>query len=132
LGADQWRQRVVLVPQFHDNRLFMGSFAFNLLMGREWPPSSKALQEAEEVCEALGLGELLDRMPGRLSQPVGETGWRLSHGEQTRVFIARAVLQRPEVMILDESLAALDTANLTRVLGFLREQPSALVAIAHP
>jgi len=132
LGTDQWRRRVVLVPQFHDNRLFMGSFAFNLLMGREWPASAEALQEAEQVCKALGLGELLDRMPGRLSQPVGETGWRLSHGEQTRVFIARAVLQKPELMILDESLAALDTANLTRVLGFLREQPSALLVIAHP
>lgn len=132
VGADRWRRRVVLVPQFHDNRLFMGSLAFNLLMGREWPPSGEALEEAEEVCQALGLGDLLDRMPGRLSQPVGETGWRLSHGEQTRVFIARAALQRPEIMILDESLAALDTENLSRVLAFLRNQPTALVAIAHP
>jgi ATP-binding cassette subfamily B protein len=132
VGSDHWRRRVVLVPQFHDNRLFMGSLAFNLLMGREWPPSPEVLGEAEQICRALGLGGMLDRMPGGMSQAVGETGWHLSHGERSRVFIARAVLQRPEIMILDESLAALDTQNLSRVLGFLRELPSAMIVIAHP
>jgi ATP-binding cassette subfamily B protein len=106
--------------------------AFNLLMGQEWPPSLEALREAEDICRALGLGELLDRMPGGMSQAVGETGWHMSHGERSRVFIARAVLQRPEIMILDESLAALDTGNLNRVVCFLRDQPGAMVVIAHP
>ena len=38
LGADGWRQRVVAAPQFHENHVFTESLAFNLLMGRRWPP----------------------------------------------------------------------------------------------
>jgi ABC-type nitrate/sulfonate/bicarbonate transport system ATPase subunit len=49
-------------------------------------------------------------------QVVGETGWQLSHGERSRLFVARAVLQRPEVLILDESFAALDPETLRSTL----------------
>lgn len=47
-------------------------------------------------------------MPSGLQQIVEETGWQLSHGEKSRLFIARALLQRHRVVVLDESLAALD------------------------
>jgi ATP-binding cassette subfamily B protein len=43
LGAASWRQRVVAVPQFHDNHVFTGTLAFNVLMGRHWPPQSADL-----------------------------------------------------------------------------------------
>ena len=74
----------------------------------DWPPSAADLQQAGEVCEELGLGELLQRMPAGLQQQVGETGWQLSHGERSRVFLARALLQQADLTILDESFAALD------------------------
>ena len=41
-----------------------GTLAFNLLMGRNWPPANDELTAAEEICRELGLGELLTRMPG--------------------------------------------------------------------
>jgi ATP-binding cassette subfamily B protein len=67
LGAAGWRQRVVAAPQFHDNHVFGGTFAFNLLMGRRWPPTSADLEQAETLCHAPGLRDLLQRMPaGRL------------------------------------------------------------------
>jgi ATP-binding cassette subfamily B protein len=132
LGARTWRQRVVAAPQFHDNHVVSGTFAFNLLMGRRWPPMAEDLQEAEKVCRDLGLGELIDRMPGRLLQMVGETGWQLSHGEQSRLFMARALLQRADMVILDESFAALDPATLERALRCVHERAETLLVIAHP
>ena len=62
----------------------------------------------------LALRGLLARMPAGLLQQVGETGWQLSHGERSRLFIARALLQRADFVVLDESFAQLDPENLQR------------------
>ena len=74
------------------------------------------LAEAQSLCEELGLGPLLERMPAGLQQRVGETGWQLSHGERSRVFLARALRQKAPLTILDESFAALDPQTLRRCL----------------
>ena len=84
------------------------------------------------ICRDLGLGPLLDRMPGGLMQMVGETGWQLSHGEQSRLFIARALLQRAELIVLDESFAALDPETLSLSLKCVLARAPTLVVIAHP
>jgi ATP-binding cassette subfamily B protein len=132
LGATGWRQAVVSAPQFHDNYVFSGSLAFNLLMGRHWPPDDQDLAAAEAVCRALDLGPLLDRMPAGLLQVVGETGWQLSHGERSRLYIARALLQNAAVLILDESFAALDPKTLHRVQQCVLAHAPSLIVIAHP
>jgi ATP-binding cassette subfamily B protein len=132
LGGEAWRQRVVLAPQFHENHIFTETFAFNLLMGRRWPPGAGDFAEAEAVCHELGLGDLLARMPAGLQQVVGETGWQLSHGERSRVFLARALLQGADLVILDESLAALDPENLDLALSAALARSPALLVIAHP
>lgn len=132
LGPVGWRRRVVAVPQFHQNHVLAETFAFNLLMGRRWPPRPEDLAEAETLCRELGLGNLLDRMPAGLMQRVGETGWPLSHGERSRLYIARALLQRAELIVLDESFAALDPENLRRALRCVFERAATLLVIAHP
>jgi len=132
LGAANWRRRVVLSPQFHENHVLMGPLSFNLLMGRRWPPSTADLEEAERICRGLGLGPLLDRMPGGMNQMVGETGWQLSHGEKSRIYIARALLQRADLTILDESFGALDPQNLERTLTYVLAETPTLLVIAHP
>jgi ATP-binding cassette, subfamily B, bacterial len=132
LGELGWRSRVAAAPQFHENHVLTESFAFNLLMGRSWPPRSEELEEARTVCEELGLGPLLERMPAGMYQTVGETGWQLSHGEKSRLFIARALLQHSDVVILDESLAALDPENMAAALRCMRARAPALIVIAHP
>ncbi len=132
LGTRGWRRRVVAAPQFHENHVFTGTFAFNLLMGRGWPPRAQDLAEAETLCRQLGLGELLERMPAGLLQMVGETGWQLSHGERSRLFLARALLQKSELVILDESFAALDPATLSQCLQTALERAPTLLVIAHP
>jgi ATP-binding cassette subfamily B protein len=131
LGVPGWRRRVVCAPQFHENHIFTGTLGFNLLMGRRWPPSEKDFAEAETLCRELGLGPLLDRMPSGILQMVGETGWQMSHGERSRVFIARALLQRAEVVVLDESFAALDPDNLSAALTSVLQRAPTLITIAH-
>jgi ATP-binding cassette subfamily B protein len=132
LGEAGWRARVSVAPQFHENHVLTESFAFNVLMSRGWPPRPSDLEEARAVCKELGLGPLLERMPGGMFETIGETGWQLSHGEQSRLFIARALLQNSDVVILDESLAALDPENMALTLRCLRARAPSLVVIAHP
>ncbi len=132
LGARGWRRRVVAAPQFHENHILTGSLAFNLLMGRRWPARPGDLRDAETICRELGLGDLLDRMPSGLRQLVGETGWQLSHGEKSRVYVARALLQRSELVILDESFAALDPETLKTCVACVERRSSTLLVVAHP
>ena len=132
IGSDYWRQRVVAAPQFHENHVLTGSLAFNLLMGRRWPPQPEDLVAAEMVCQELGLGELLARMPAGLQQIVGESGWQLSHGERSRLYIARAILQQADLIILDESFGALDPVTLEGALRAVLARARTLLVIAHP
>ena len=132
LGLEAWRRQIVVAPQFHENHVLSAPFAFNLLMARPWPPRAADLADAESICNELGLGPLLQRMPGGMFQMVGEIGWQLSHGERSRLFIARALLQDAEVVILDESFAALDPETLQRALLCVLQRAKTLVVIAHP
>jgi ABC-type multidrug transport system fused ATPase/permease subunit len=132
LGAEGWRRRVVAAPQFQDNHVFTGTVAFNLLMGRRWPPHPEDMAQAEALCRALGLGPLLDRMPAGLLQMVGESGWQLSQGERSRLYIARTLLQSANCLILDESFAALDPETLRQALQCVLERAPTLLVIAHP
>jgi ATP-binding cassette, subfamily B, bacterial len=131
LGAAQWRRRIASAPQFHDNHVLSGTLAFNLLMGRSWPCSETDRAQAQALCRELGLGPLVERMPSGLDQIVGETGWQLSHGERSRVFLARALLQGAEIVVLDETFAALDPVNLRRCVEAARKHAPTLLVIAH-
>jgi ABC-type bacteriocin/lantibiotic exporter with double-glycine peptidase domain len=131
LGSAAWRRRVVAVPQLHENHLFGETLAFNLLLGRGWPPGEGDVAAATAVCRELGLGPLLERLPSGLETRVGEAGWELSEGEASRVCVARALLQEPEMLILDESLAALDPESRVWVLAAVERRVRTLVVIAH-
>ena len=132
-GASGWRARVAAAPQFHENRVFTASLAFNLLLaskGAEGDPAEEA--RAESVCRELGLGDLLERMPSGLRQLVGETGWQLSHGERSRIYLARALLSGADLLVLDESLSGLDPLSARRVLDRLERHEGSLLVTAHP
>jgi ATP-binding cassette subfamily B protein len=132
LGWSGWNRRVTVAPQYHDNHVLSGTLAFNLLLGRAWPASASDLADAERVCQEIGLGPLLARMPAGMQQIVGETGWQLSHGERGRLFAARAILSDADLVVLDESVAALDPETASAVLRCARERTRALMLIAHP
>jgi ATP-binding cassette, subfamily B, bacterial len=130
--GDDWHRIATASPQFHENHILSGTIAFNLLMGRVWPAPDEDLEEAEALCLELGLGDLLARMPGGINQRVGETGWQLSHGERSRIFLARALLQGAALTVMDESFAALDPETLEMCLATAQRRSETLVVIAHP
>ncbi len=130
--GDDWQRLAATVPQFHENYILSGTVAFNILMGRQWPASPALLEEAGILCEELGLGDLLRRMPAGINQRVGETGWQLSHGERSRIFLARALMQRAQLIIMDESFGALDPETLDLCLQTVLKRARTLIVIAHP
>jgi ATP-binding cassette subfamily B protein len=131
LGPERWRERSGGVPQFHENHVLSTSLVFNLAMGRGWPPRPEDWKEVEALCAQLGLSDLLARMPAGLQQMVGDSGWQLSHGERSRVYVARSLLQDLDLRVLDESFAALDPETFERVLACVLERTRTLIVVAH-
>lgn len=130
-GARGWLKQVCYVPQSSANHVLTDTFAFNLLLGREWPPTADDLNEAVNVAGSLGLGPLMEKMPAGVMQMVGEGGWRLSQGEQARLFLARGILQGARVLVIDELLSPLDPGTSLEVLEAVERMPSQLILIAH-
>jgi len=126
-----WRRRVVSVPQFQENHIFQDTLLFNLLMGGTWPAPPGARVRAQRLCEELGLGPLLDRMPSGLDQLLGDSGWQLSHGERSRIFMARALLQDADLVIFDESFGTLDPETLRIAMDVAKRHARTLMVIAH-
>jgi len=115
LSADDIRRSIGLVTQ--DGHLFHESIRANLLLAR--PEATEA-----ELWEALGrarLTELARDLPDGLDTVVGERGYRLSGGERQRLTIARVLLARPQVVILDEATAHLDSTSEAAVQAALAE-----------
>jgi hypothetical protein len=108
------------LPPAERNHLLLAPLAMNVLLGRRWPATEEDLVDAERVCREVGLGGLLDRMPGGLAQVVGETGWQLSAGERSLVFLARALLRDQGVPVPGHALDALDPATRAEVLAAIR------------
>jgi ATP-binding cassette subfamily B protein len=131
LGPARWRERASGVPQFHENHVLAAPLIFNLAMGRSWPPGATDWKEIMAVCDELGLGPLLQRMPAGVQQMVGDSGWQLSHGERSRVYVARSLLQEVDVRVLDESFAALDPVTFERVLDCVLRRTRTLIVVAH-
>jgi ATP-binding cassette subfamily B protein len=131
LGAAQWRRRLAAAPQFHENHVLAETFAFNLFLGHPAVLTPADFEEAQSICIELGLGDLLRRMPAAMLQMVGETGWQLSHGERSRLYVARALLQDAELVVLDESFAALDPENLKLAVECVAKRARSLLVIAH-
>jgi ATP-binding cassette subfamily B protein len=119
---------VASAPQFHENHVFSNTFAFNLDPRGEPGYESR---DARTICAELGLMPLLERMPQGFAQMVGETGWQLSHGERSRIFIARALLQNSDLFLFDESFGALDPETLLIALECVRRRARTLLVVAH-
>ncbi|HET9256064.1 MAG TPA: ABC transporter ATP-binding protein [Pseudonocardiaceae bacterium] len=127
LSAESIRATLGMVTQ--DGHLFHESVRANLLLAR--PEASE--DELWEVLRRARLADLVAALPDGLDTVVGERGYRLSGGERQRLTIARLLLARPRVVILDEATAHLDSTSEAAVQEALIEALTGrtAVVIAH-
>ena len=127
LTADSIRRTVGLVTQ--DGHLFHESLRDNLLLAA--PEATDA--ELEDALARARLADLVGALPDGLDTVVGERGYRFSGGERQRLTIARLLLARPRVVLLDEATAHLDATSEVAVQEALDEalEGRTAIVIAH-
>jgi ATP-binding cassette subfamily B protein len=113
LGQRNLRSVVTAVPQ--EPVLFNATLGENLLYGSP----SATNRDLEQVISLAQLRNVIRKLPRGLDEPLGPMGQKLSGGEKKRVALARALLQRPQVLILDEVTSALDGPTVTSLLEAL-------------
>ncbi|MFF3438576.1 ABC transporter ATP-binding protein [Streptosporangium sp. NPDC002721] len=127
LSAASIRQTLGVVTQ--DGHLFHDSIRANLLLARP----EAGTEELWQVLRRARLADLVASLPDGLDTVVGERGYRLSGGERQRLTIARLLLARPRVVVLDEATAHLDSTSEAAVQEALAEALAGRTAlvIAH-
>jgi len=118
---------ISLIPQ--DPVFFDETIRENLLFGN--PHATTA--ELEDVAALTQLTPVLDRLPKGFDEPLGTPGAKLSGGEKKRLALARTLLQRPRILIVDEITSSLDSPSATGILQALDRfrQGRTLIVVSH-
>ena len=124
LKKDVLRDAVAIVPQ--KAVLFKGTIRSNLLWGNE-NATEQDLLDALTTAQAL---DVVEAKPGRLDEPVEQGGRNFSGGQRQRLTIARALVKKPDILILDDSASALDyatDASLRRAIRQMDSRPTTFI-----
>ena len=124
LKKEVLRDAVAVVPQ--KAVLFKGTIRSNLLWGNE-NATEQELLDALSTAQAL---DVVEAKPGKLDEPVEQGGRNFSGGQRQRLTIARALVKKPDILILDDSASALDyatDASLRRAIRQMENRPTTFI-----
>ncbi|KAJ5483250.1 hypothetical protein N7530_002496 [Penicillium desertorum] len=125
-----FRDWISLVPQ--DSVLFEGSIEFNIGLGAR-PGHNVTLEEIQEACKLANIHDVITSLPDGYQTLCGPNGNQFSGGQKQRLSIARALVRKPKLLILDESTSALDAESEKLLQDGLEKAARGItvIAIAH-
>ena len=115
LNVIEFRRQVGYVTQ--DVFLFSDTIENNILFGA----SGKGFEDVEEAAENADLTRNVESFPEKYKTKIGERGITLSGGQKQRISIARAIIKKPKILILDDCLSAVDTKTENKILENLKK-----------
>lgn len=107
------RDAIAVVLQ--KNTLFSGTLLDNL----RWGDEHASMEEIEEACRIACVDEFIGRLPDGYASEMGQEGVNVSGGQKQRICLARAILKKPKVLVLDDSTSAVDTATEAKIRSAL-------------
>lgn len=121
------RRSIGIVSQ--ETYLFIGSIADNI----RYANPEASMEEVIEAAKSANAHEFITKLPDGYDTKVGEGGVSLSGGEKQRISIARAIIQKPDILILDEATAAMDTRTERKIQAAIDnlKQGRTIISIAH-
>lgn len=130
----RFRNDIALVPQ--ENILFDESIRFNIALGaRHGDLRAVTDDEIEQVCRLANIHDLITSLPEGYATRCGTSGSLLSGGQKQRLAIARALIRKPRLLLLDESTSALDAESerlwQTTLDNIMKRRDMTVIAIAH-
>lgn len=130
MSPEMIRQRIAWCPQ--EAHLFDSSLRANLLLARS-RDDAPSIDELNQVLARVGLGELLADLPEGLETRIGPQGSFLSGGQRQRVAVARTLLTKADVLLIDEPTAHLDRETADALMDDLRAglQDKIVVMVTH-
>ncbi|MXO03331.1 peptidase domain-containing ABC transporter [Flavobacterium sp. HBTb2-11-1] len=122
------REIVGVIPQ--QLNLFSGNIIENIALGESFPNIQRIL----DLSKQLGIYEFVEKLPNGFETQIGENGAMLSGGQKQRIAIARALYKNPEILLMDEATASLDTNSeqiVKEVIDNFKSSGKTIIVIAH-
>lgn len=128
IHLDDWREQFGYVIQ--NSPLLSGSVRDNVLYGAKQEVSEAELNQALEISNA---DHFINKMEDGLESDIGELGMNLSGGQRQRLAIARAIINQPDILLLDEATANMDSINESEITQAIKESMAdkTLIVVAH-
>ena len=123
IDPSKLREKIAIVPQ--KTVLFTGTVSENIRWGKE----DAATWKIEKAAEMADAHEFVSSFPDGYQTRLGQGGVNFSGGQKQRICIARALIRKPEILILDDCTSAVDVATETKIKGALKQYAKDLTCI---